>query len=114
MRVRPVKGVARRHAAHRKELKLARFPAQFHNGFEPIDLRFLSKLVALWHAHQASSEPQFPLAPLHIAPHGWLRDTMFRVFLAQASPDAMRCVPLFPRRVLIGLQDGLYGLLQRL
>jgi hypothetical protein len=42
-----------------------------------------------------------------------LRDGMLRVFLAQTRPDAMRGVPLFPRRVLIGLQNSVDGILQR-
>ena len=39
---------------------------------------------------------------------------MLRMFLTQARPDAMRGVPLFPRSVLIGLQNGVDGLAQRL
>ena len=56
VRISPVEGIARTHAAHGKKLQLARFAAELGHGFEPIHLRFLAQLVALRHEHFPPAE----------------------------------------------------------
>ena len=80
--VGPMVGVAGCHAAHREELQLAGFAAQFHHRLEPVDLRFPAQFVALWHANYAAAQPKLLFAPLHIAAHRRLRDRVLRLFFS--------------------------------
>jgi len=105
-----MKRVSRRHAAHRKELQLARLAFQFRYGFEPIHLRLPAPVVALRHEHHPPALFLFPFP--HVLPYGDLRDRKLRMLFAQPRPDPMRRVPLLPRRLPIGFQHPLDGFLQ--
>jgi hypothetical protein len=56
VRIGPVKGVARAHAAHGEELQLHNFAAQLGHALKPVHLSFLAQLVALRHEHFPSAE----------------------------------------------------------
>jgi hypothetical protein len=109
-----VVGVAGCHAAHREKLQLAEFAAQLHHRLEPVDLRFLAQFVALWHARHAAVQPKLLFAPLHIAAHRRFGDWVLRLLLHQPRPDAMRSVPLFPRRLPVGFQHDVDRRFQQL
>ena len=114
VRVRPVERVARGHAAHREELKLAGFPVQFRHRLKPIDLALLAPVVALRHEHFPAVEPQLPFPELHISPHGGLGDRMVGVLLAQSRPNPVRCVALLPRRFAVAQQHPVDSLFDRI
>ena len=82
VRISPMEGVARAHAAHGEELQLHNFAAQLGHALEPIHLSFLAQLVALGHEHFPSAEPQLSLPHLHIAPNGSFPDGMIRMLAA--------------------------------
>jgi hypothetical protein len=101
VRIGPMEGVARAHAAHREELQLHNFAAQLGHALEPIHLSFLAQFVALRHEDLSSTEPQLALPRLHIAPHRSFPDGMIRMLAAQAHPNPMSRVPLFARRFYV-------------
>ena len=107
VRIGPVEGIARAHAAHGEKLQLARFAAQYGHGFEPIHLRFLAQLVALRHEHFPPAESQLSLPLPHIAPHCGFTDRVLRMLLAQPHPDPMSRMPLFARSLKVRGQHPL-------
>ena len=79
VRIGPVEGIARAHAAHREEVQLAHFAAQYGHALEPIHLRFLAQLVALRHEYFPPAESQLSLPQPHIAPHRSFPDGVIRM-----------------------------------
>ena len=105
MRVGAMKRVARGHTPHGEEVQLARFPVQLRYRFEPVDLRFLARLVALRHKRFAAlTDRLFP--SLHVQPHGRFGDRRFGMFRLQTRPDAVRRVPLLAGRLPVRFQHA--------
>src|SRR5215831_15268359 len=99
--------------AHRENLQLARFAVQLRDCFEPIDLRFLSWLIALRHIRFTAPTTGCLLPPLYVPSHRGFGDCWFRVFLPKPHPDAMRRVPLLARRLPVRFQNAVDCLPQR-
>src|ERR1700741_4685934 len=105
MWVGPMKRVSRRHAAHCEELQLSRLAFHFYYRLEPVDLSLLAPVIALRHEHHPAASFLLPFP--HVLPHGDLGDRKLGMLLAQSRPNAMRRVPLLPRRLPVGLQHPL-------
>ena len=65
VRISPMEGVARAHAAHGEELQLHNFAAQPGHALEPIHLSFLAQLITLRHEY-------FPPAEVREMEQGYL------------------------------------------
>src|SRR5262249_17232295 len=89
------------HAAQREELKLDLLSGQFRHGFIPIDLRLDPRVVSLRNENFAACLAVSQLPELNILTHRALSYRMIGEVSAQPLVDAMRSMPLFPRRLLI-------------
>src|SRR5262245_19478079 len=89
------------HTAQREELKLDLLSGQFRHGFIPIDLRLGARIVSLRNKNFAARLAVIQLPELNILTHRALSDRVIGEFSAQSLVDAMRSMPLFPRRLLI-------------
>ena len=71
----------------------------------PVDLPFLTPVIALRNAYFATLQPHGELLLPDIAAHGGFGDRMAGMLCLQTSPDPMGRVPLFARGLPILFQD---------
>src|SRR5579863_2033878 len=104
--IRAMECRAARHAAHRKHLEQHLFAAQFRPCLVPINLGFLSELIALRHAGHSRSPSQLRLSRTYVLPNRNFGDFMLRSLGHYPLPDAMRGMTLLTWRFAIGFENG--------
>src|ERR1700733_1299476 len=105
--IRAVEGRAARHAAHRKHLQQHLLAAQFRPRLVPINLGFLSELIALRHTGRTQRPSQLRFSLAHVLPHRNFGDFVLWPLSQDPLPDTMRRVTLLTWRSAIGFEDGL-------
>src|SRR5579859_2836734 len=110
----PMEGRTTGHAAHCKDLHGLPLAIQIHGRLVPIHLSFLTPGVLLWHEHLGvGAQPQRPLSLAHVPPHRRFDNRHLRPLFGDPYPDAMRRVPLLPRRAPVCIKNAVDELSQR-
>ncbi len=97
VRISPMEGIARTHAAHREERQLHNFAAQLGHALEPVHLSFLAQLVTLRYGNSPPTEPHLPLPHLYMAPHRGFPDGIIWMLVPQPYSNPMGRMPLLAR-----------------
>jgi hypothetical protein len=100
-----MKRAATGHASHAKHLQLLAAAVDIGIGFVPVDLSFNTPVVALRNESLALQQSQLALAFTHVLANRRFGYQALRPLLSNPSPDSMRRVLLFPRRVAICCQN---------